>query len=205
MPQSHALPPRGFVPRYSAVTPVTGRRATGPGGELNALARGACAARAGPTRTYGALRLALVRPRPRNARVGASSRTACPHPRGRCWCGRTLECIRTPQDQPSGSYRWMRLGLQPCAQSLGGSEPLRPLEPVADRRPGSPSRERLFSDPPGRIAQRESARFTRGRSLVRSQVRPSPVALAERREWGYDPSAPVREGADRSSTLWGRL
>src|SRR2546426_2369691 len=26
---------------------------------------------------------------------------------------------------------------------------------------------------PGRIAQRESARFTRGRSLVRSQVRPS--------------------------------
>ena len=30
----------------------------------------------------------------------------------------------------------------------------------------------LFSPPPGRIAQRESARFTRGRSLVRSQVRP---------------------------------
>ena len=26
---------------------------------------------------------------------------------------------------------------------------------------------------PGRIAQRESARFTRGRSLVQSQVRPS--------------------------------
>ena len=28
---------------------------------------------------------------------------------------------------------------------------------------------------PGRIAQRESARFTRGRSLVRSQVRPFPI------------------------------
>ena len=28
---------------------------------------------------------------------------------------------------------------------------------------------------PGRIAQRESARFTRGRSLVRSQVRPLPI------------------------------
>ncbi len=33
-----------------------------------------------------------------------------------------------------------------------------------------PSRRRGLS--PGRIAQRESARFTRGRSLVRSQVRP---------------------------------
>src|SRR5262249_10506532 len=30
----------------------------------------------------------------------------------------------------------------------------------------------LSCAPPGRIAQRESARFTRGRSLVRSQVRP---------------------------------
>ena len=31
-----------------------------------------------------------------------------------------------------------------------------------------------FRRVPGRIAQRESARFTRGRSLVQSQVRPSP-------------------------------
>src|SRR4029453_18518919 len=37
-----------------------------------------------------------------------------------------------------------------------------------------PSRRRGLS--PGRIAQRESARFTRGRSLVRSQVRPFDAA-----------------------------
>ena len=38
-------------------------------------------------------------------------------------------------------------------------------------------RLRYGSGPSGRIAQRESARFTRGRSLVRSQVRPSSKAL----------------------------
>ena len=59
---------------------------------------------------------------------------------------------------------------------------------------------------PGRIAQRESARFTRGRSLVRSQVRPfarevaaryffsavSPFGTtndAEARNVGFDPLA----------------
>ena len=35
---------------------------------------------------------------------------------------------------------------------------------------------------PGRIAQRESARFTRGRSLVRSQVRPFPIDF-DRSPW----------------------
>ena len=34
---------------------------------------------------------------------------------------------------------------------------------------------------PGRIAQRESARFTRGRSLVRSQVRPLNLAVRKPR------------------------
>jgi hypothetical protein len=35
----------------------------------------------------------------------------------------------------------------------------------------------LYNAASGRIAQRESARFTRGRSLVRSQVRPPRKAL----------------------------
>src|SRR6266516_1929616 len=41
----------------------------------------------------------------------------------------------------------------------------------------------LGSDQPGRVAQRESARFTRGRSLVRSQPRPSL----------YEPNRPATE------------
>ena len=50
---------------------------------------------------------------------------------------------------------------------------------------------------PGRIAQRESARFTRGRSLVRSQVRPS---LYKRLSAAL--SAPERA---RWKRLWKRL
>jgi hypothetical protein len=38
----------------------------------------------------------------------------------------------------------------------------------------NPSHSASIPGRPGRIAQRESARFTRGRSLVQSQVRPSP-------------------------------
>ena len=54
--------------------------------------------------------------------------------------------------------------------------------PASGRGHRPPSRQwrrgTAVSSAPGRIAQRESARFTRGRSLVRSQVRPLNLAVA---------------------------
>ncbi len=46
------------------------------------------------------------------------------------------------------------------------------VDDVTREGPFAPVRRALALHPPGRIAQRESARFTRERSLVRSQVRP---------------------------------
>jgi hypothetical protein len=53
---------------------------------------------------------------------------------------------------------------------LEGSNPSHSVSRAPGR--GAPL---AFRGVPGRIAQRESARFTRGRSLVQSQVRPSPA------------------------------
>jgi hypothetical protein len=65
-------------------------------------------------------------------------------------------------------------GLGPAEADCGFREPLAPRL----ARPGPP-RVALVFEARGRVAQRESARLTRGRSLVRSQPRPLNLALRE--------------------------
>src|SRR5207247_4942368 len=78
--------------------------------------------------------------------------------------------LRAPAQAPKSAAPRAVFG--PAIADCGFREPLAPrlarpgetMLPALSYRPFSGS---------GRVAQRESARFTRGRSLVRSQVRPS--------------------------------
>src|SRR5262249_33782749 len=85
------------------------------------------------------------------------------------------------------------------AAAVGVCEPRQGREAAAL---SIPSRRRGFS--PGRIAQRESARFTRGRSLVRSQVRPPQEPRASRRVSLMEASLPVVHDARPWKRFWKR-